>query len=263
MQYKSSALSLNVRPHKLAEGAKWLVSNGNLYKEEGITFNDSWLEGSSNVSLLDDSDEFSEILENVESNAADKGCCTTDCQTKQISSDNTDNEDDWSEDEVEIPAGVTDTMLTAPDFFTDNEQQYILNIAPGEGNRPISIFRDKYTEELAYPGIFLGQKHPDNTNRLTSVHYSDICKSELRSDRRVLMCVENIFFKTKKLQMKILLGQLQIALKKCQGNRHTITVGQLKQPGAIHHNEGFKFLKALRGSPPYFEKAKKDVFAMI
>ena len=268
LQYKSSALSLNVRPHKVAEGAKWLVNNGDLYKEEGITFNDSWLEGSSNVSLVDDSDEFSESLENVESNAADKDCSTTDCQTQQTSSDNMDNKDDWSEDEVEIPAGVTDTMLTAPDFVTDNERQYILNIAPGEGNRPLSIFRDKYSEELAYPGIFLGQKRPDNTNRLTSVHYSDICKSELRrSDRRAAMCVENIFFKTKKLQMKILLGQSQIALRKCQGNRHTITAGQLKQPGTIdnmiHHNEGFKFLRALRGSPPYFEKAKKDIFAMI
>ena len=267
MQYKSSALSLNVRPHKVAEGAKWLVSNGDLYKEEGITFNDSWLEGSSNVSLLDDSDELSESLENVESNAANKDC-STDCQTQQTSSDNTDNEDEWSEDEIEIPAGVTDTMLTAPDFVTDNERQYILNIAPGEGNRPISIFRVKYSEELAYPGVFLGQKRPDNTNRLTNVHYSDICKSELRrSDRRAAMCVENIFFKTKKLQMKILLGQSQIALRKCQGNRRTITAGQLKQPGAIdnmiHHNEGFKFLRALRGSPPYFEKAKKDIFAMI
>ena len=60
LQYKSSALSLNVRPHKVAECAKWLVSNGNLYKED-ITFNDSSLEGSSNVSLVDDSDEFSEF----------------------------------------------------------------------------------------------------------------------------------------------------------------------------------------------------------
>jgi hypothetical protein len=76
----------------------------------------------------------------------------------------------------------------------------------------MSIFRDKYSEELAYPGIFLGQKRPDNTNRLTKVHYSEICKSELRrSDRRAAMCVENIFFKTNKLQMKILLGQSQVA----------------------------------------------------
>ena len=69
----------------------------------------------------------------------------------------------------------------------------------------------KYSEELAYPGIFLGQKRPDNDSRITPVHYSEICKSELRrSDRRAAMCVENIFFKTKKLQMKILLGKSQV-----------------------------------------------------
>ena len=178
------------------------------------------------------------------------------------------DEDNWSEDEVEIPAGVTDTMLTATDFMTDNERQQILNVAPGEGSTPLSVFRDKYSEELAYPGIFLGQKRPDNANRLTDVHYSEICKSELkRSDRRAAMCVENIFFKTKKLQMKILLGQSQVALRKCKGNNRSIKVGELKQTGAleklVRQDEGFKFLRALRGPPPYFEKAKKDIFAMI
>ena len=55
-----------------------------------------------------------------------------------------------------------------------------VSVAPGEGNKPLSIFRDQYSEELAYPGIFLGQKQPENKDRLVSVHYSDICKSELR-----------------------------------------------------------------------------------
>ena len=44
--------------------------------------------------------------------------------------------------------------------------------------------------------------------RKVTVYYSDICKSELRqSDRRAAMCVENIFYKAKLLQMKILLGK--------------------------------------------------------
>ena len=67
-------------------------------------------------------------------------------------------------------------MLTATDFMTDNECQQFLNVAPGEGNSPLSVFRDKYSEELAYPGIFLGEKRPNNTSRLTHVHYSEICK---------------------------------------------------------------------------------------
>ena len=39
---------------------------------------------------------------------------------------------------------ATDTMFTATDFLEDEETQNILNIAPGEGNRPLSVFRDKY-----------------------------------------------------------------------------------------------------------------------
>ena len=147
------------------------------------------------------------------------------------------DEEEWSEDEAGIPAGVTDTMLTATDFMEDSERQHILNVAPAEGSRPLSIFRDKYSEELAYPGIFLGQKRPDNENRLATVHYSEICKSELRwSDRRAAMCVENIFFKTKKLQMKIMLGKSQVALRKCKGNNRTMKAGELKHPGAHWRN---------------------------
>ena len=74
--------------------------------------------------------------------------------------------------------------------------------------------------------------------------------------RRVLKI---FFYKTKKLQMKILLGKSNIALRKCKGNKKNITAGQLKQQGAldrlIQHDEGYKFFSALRGSPPYFEKS--------
>lgn len=44
-------------------------------------------------------------------------------------------------------------MLTATDFLEDNEKQNIPKVAPAGGSRPLSVFRDKYSEELAYPGI--------------------------------------------------------------------------------------------------------------
>lgn len=258
LQYKGSALSLNVRPHKVFQAAHWLLNNSSLYREEDITLNQNWIQNSSYVLLDESYDQQPE----VPAQDIDNGL-NADNHEKSLN-----EEDNWSEDEEEIPAGVTDTMLTPTDFLGDNERQYVLNVAPGEGNVPLSVFRDKYSEELAYPGIFLGQKRPDNESRITPVHYSEICKSELRrSDRRAAMCVENIFFKTKKLQMKILLGKSQVALRKCHRNSRSIKAGQLKQQGAIekliHHDEGFKFLRALRGSPPYFQKAKKDIFSMI
>ncbi|CAB4003438.1 ATP-dependent DNA helicase PIF1 [Paramuricea clavata] len=245
LQYKSSALSLNVRPNKVMQAAAWLVNTSELYQEQGITFDQHWL------SYFD-----------VTTPNSDNENITVVDQTNLTS------EDEWSEDEAEIPAGVTDSMLTPTDFVDDTERQHIYNVAPGEGSRPLSIFRDQYSEELAYPGIFLGQKRPDEKHRLTRVHYSEICKSELRrSDRRAAMCIENIFFKTKKMQMKLLLGQSQLAIRKCKMGNRTLTAGELKTPegltNLICHDEGYKFLRALRGSPPYFEKAKKDLFAMI
>ena len=47
-------------------------------------------------------------------------------------------------------------MLTKTDFIKDSETKYILSVAPGEGNKPLRtcIFRDQYSEKLAYPGIY-------------------------------------------------------------------------------------------------------------
>ena len=164
LEYKSSALCLNVRPNKILQAANWLATNSMLYREHGISFS---------------TDRAASYSTNLLQNEGKT--CHVSQPNEQISGGEDINQlDDWTEDGVEIPAGVTDTMLTATDFLEDNERAQIYNIAPGEGSVPLSIFRDKYSEELAYPGIFVGHKRPENGNRLVDVHYSDICKSELR-----------------------------------------------------------------------------------
>ena len=53
--------------------------------------------------------------------------------------------------------------------------------------------------------------------------------------------------------MKILSSKAQIALRKYKGNKRTLNAGNLKQQGALDRllrfDEGFKFLRVLRGSP--------------
>ena len=153
----------------------------------------------------------------VSSQGLSKDCCPTEMEI----------EDPWNEvDESKMCAGSLDTMLTSPDFVEDFEREKVF--APGEDNHPISVFKDQYCEELAYPGIFCDQARADNKDRHVPVYYSDICKSELRrSDRRVAQCVENIFFKLKKLQMKIILGKCQVALRKHKTNGKRLTAGEV------------------------------------
>ena len=52
-----------------------------------------------------------------------------------------------------------------------------LTFAPGEGQIPVSLFKDENAEYLAFPTIFCGQKRPDNCDRVQKVHYSDIYAS--------------------------------------------------------------------------------------
>ena len=183
----------------------------------------------------------------------------------------TENDDEqWSdnEDDQENYSGVLDIMLTSPDFLEDEERdlQYIL--APGQGRTPVSVFKDKYSEELAYPNIYCGQNRPDNKVRKVPVYYSEICKSELRhQDRRVAQDPDNIFFKTKKLQMKMMLNKVQIAMRKCKCKDLSLKAGSLKDPVMINDivfkDIGYKFLNTVRGSPPYFQAVAKDLFAVI
>ncbi|CAB3994301.1 Hypothetical predicted protein [Paramuricea clavata] len=93
LQDKSAALSLNIRPHQVFKVAAWLANNSSLYQQEGIVLNQKWDESfnarDDNVNIEPIPDENAEDLnENVDN-------------SKDV---------DFSEDEAEIPAGVTDTI---------------------------------------------------------------------------------------------------------------------------------------------------------
>ena len=67
-----------------------------------------------------------------------------------------DDSDVWSENETESPAGVTDTILTSIDFVEDNERQYIINLAPAEGSRPLSLFWGQILRRNSIPTNIFG-----------------------------------------------------------------------------------------------------------
>ncbi|CAC5416667.1 unnamed protein product [Mytilus coruscus] len=93
--------------------------------------------------------------------------------------------------------GNTDTLL---DHIPDDNPlcDTGLTFAPGEGQRPISLYSDPDAEYLSFPTIFCGQRRPDNKERSVSVHYTDIVKWELRSmDRRVAQSVPKTYFQVK------------------------------------------------------------------
>ena len=106
---------------------------------------------------------------------------------------NNENIDNIEEDE-DLNNINRDTMLSAPETVPRE-----LTFAPGEGQHPISVFHDPDAEYLSFPTIFCGQRRASDKERNSSVHYTEICRYELRSvDRRVATNIPNMFFKLKR-----------------------------------------------------------------
>ena len=240
LSYKHHVDFRNIRPNKVLTAVNWLVRNSQLYKEEGVVLNEAWF--------------------------CDAKIDTNDDITNENDSEDKIDNDTWGEaDDDALPSGNLDTLLV-PQDITD-EARRVFSVAPAEGNSPVSIFMDKHAEELAFPSLFCGKARPDNKDRQVKVSCSDICKSELRqSDRRMAGHIPNIFFKYKKLQTKHILDKANLCIRKTKGSQD-LTAAFFKSAENIEklcrHDEGYRVFKDLRGSPPYWEQAKKDIFAMI
>jgi hypothetical protein len=269
LSYKHHYQFQNVRPTKVLEAARYLVQTSDIFKNEGIQVLDNYLTDPVTSDqewseFIDEVKDKTETLGNLSNNLNTQDQEKVETRTCDDSIDN-DTDDEWCE-ETEQPSGVMDTLLQEPDITQHGDR--IISFAPGEGNRPLGLFIDKDAEFLSFPTIYCGKRRADNSERLVPVHYSTICKWELRSkDRRVAQCVPNIFYKLKKLQIKQIQGSASLSLRKCKTKGKTYTAGDLKSESSVNKlinlDEGFRVSRNLRGSPPYFERCKKDLFAMI
>eukprot|EP00732_Lithocolla_globosa_P007759 Lithocolla_globosa_v1_NODE_10252_length_619_cov_2.143617.p1 type:complete len:102 gc:universal NODE_10252_length_619_cov_2.143617:308-3(-) len=79
-------------------------------------------------------------------------------------------------------------------------------VAPGEGKSPLGLWVDEDSEEKAFPGV---KRRPTRAPHSKPVTYSQQVRWELRNiDPRVTNCIDNIFFKLRKLQIKYLCSRI-------------------------------------------------------
>ena len=237
-EQKHSVVTENVRPHAVMNALQTLLHTSELYKQADITIDDKW-----NI----DSTENNDI--------------GNDCSKDEDS--NIDDSDTFSE----VDDFDNAPLMTLLDKQS-SDQNEILSVAPGEGQKPLSIFKDPNAEYLAFPTLFCGQKRTENTERHVPVYYSDICKWELRSvDRRVALHIPNIFYKMKKLQTEQICSKVHMAVRRCKTKGKSYTAGYILKDNMgeslVRLDEGYRIFRTIRNSPQYWENQKRDVFAMI
>ncbi|XP_060561861.1 uncharacterized protein LOC132721554 [Ruditapes philippinarum] len=266
LSYKSCVFSENVRPFHVLVALHWLKRNSDLYKHSAVTIDEEWA-----TRVTKDCEEtvqnfLSFDTTRPENTTTAEQNFTPTCNAEAVTEClETNTYDSDAEENAQENVGNIDTLLDNADIENRNTT---FTFAPGEGQRPLSIYQDTDSEFLCFPSIFCGQRRLDNAGRLIPVNYSDIAKWELRSsDRRAANSVPNIFFKMKKIQMKQLNDKVNLAVRRCQFEGGKLTAGQAKDSDymeqMVKKNEGYYLFKQLRNSPAYLETRKKDVFAMI
>jgi len=142
----------------------YLVEHGKLFKQEKISFSSAVLRSVQIDKILTVSDAAVESIDNTFIQSDD----TSSSVEPSVSADRADNEESWNEvrDTETERAGVFDTLFTSGDFVVDAERadvyghidegrsDHVYSFSPSEGNKPISVFLDRHSKELAYPNIF-------------------------------------------------------------------------------------------------------------
>lgn len=124
--------------------------------------------------------------------------------------------------------------------------------------------RDEFCEELAFPSIWFG--HARTHAHHVKLSFEECVNSELRRRDRRAVKPDHVLFLHKKVQLKQLNSNINIALKKT-AQTGSITASQaldkIFMDNTIGKDNAFRFMASITGSPAYWEHQKKNVLAMV
>ncbi|VDI12102.1 Hypothetical predicted protein [Mytilus galloprovincialis] len=148
----------------------------------------------------------------------------------------------------------------------------VFNIAPAENTSPLSVLQESGIEAKTFPVHF-----PTGKNTFDEIRDEKLTIGRYFNLR--LMSVENrfardtsyIFFSQYLTELNSVISNVQISLRKeCpfskEGNKITgemLCNKETLKESVFKKDEAIKYLKPIRGTPPYWQSSQKDIFAMI
>jgi len=234
----------------IRQALQYLKNNNVHYKD--IEFNEGWL----NEFCLEQDDD---VVENE-----------TDLQSNPTSSETA--EDEQLHDRQQH-CMYQDTCLMPVDIGQEVLDQYFdstLNLAPAEGNTPVRLLSDVSNEAKSFPVLFpqgTSTYHDARQQRLTLARYLNL--RLLNADGRFAQNVEYIFYAQYLSEVQKVVSSVSIALRKGKAGLQAekvddelLTDGEsLKK--VLHSDEGFRFLKPVRGTPSFWQGAQRDLLACL
>ncbi|XP_030832522.1 uncharacterized protein LOC115920595 [Strongylocentrotus purpuratus] len=185
-------------------------------------------------------------------------------------------DDNNTEDDMEerLRGIQLDSCLQPVDIGQEILDQYFEDIiccAPCEGRSPVSILQDESNEAKCFPVLFpKGQPtfHDRRDEKITLGRY--LHNRLMHVDNRFAQNTDYIFYAQYIYEIQQVISQVSIALRQSPNKKDdssSITASDLKDAEKVKKilksDKGYKFLKQIRGTPPFWQKTQKDVLAMV
>ncbi|KAK0134798.1 OTU domain-containing protein 4 [Merluccius polli] len=253
LTYKGHYEYMYVRTDQVRNALRYLMANNKWYDD--VTWNNEW------VNTLNGTDEDQE--QNIN-------------QEEAVNSDDDNAAEGQAEEEltyVKDQSGLlSDTSLQPVDLgseIVDQNFQDILNVAPGEGNSPVRLLSDKTNEAKCFPVLYpLGGPtfHDERESKITLARYLNT--RILNADGRFARNTDFIFYAQYISEVYQVVSSVSVALRK--GGNSSLkqaSPDMFLKPESLSkifcNDEGYKFLRGIRGTPPYWMSVQKDLFAMV
>ncbi|XP_041961680.1 uncharacterized protein LOC121719960 [Alosa sapidissima] len=253
LTYKGHYEYMYVHTDRVRNALRYLMANNKWYGD--VTMNDKW------VNSLNGTDQHEE---------------STKQETPANSDDDNVPEEQAEEDVTYIKDQnglLSDTSLQPVDLgseIIDQNFQDILNVAPGEGNSPVRLLSDKTNEAKCFPVLYPSGGptfHDERESKITLSRYLNT--RILNADGRFAQNTDFIFYAQYISEVHQVVSGVSVALRKGGGNSslkdaspdmllNSESLGKI-----LRNDEGYKFLRGIRGTPPYWMSVQKDLFAMI
>ena len=227
--HKSSYLSGTVRKSVLTPWLKYLVETP-LYKRYNVT---------ANLQLVDGIASFG--------------------QPRASTSKAPDDED---ESYVEDPPLLDCEEGVARQHTLMWDESKVLNIAPGERERPLSLLYDVHAEELSFPTIYYGQPRTFPFSSAKVTPYMMTTSELRRSDRRGVSPHHVLYMGMKIMRMRVADGMYKTFR---QSVISSITRAQVEDQQYVTSmaENNFAMFRSVPNSMTYWAEKKHELFAMI
>ena len=271
LTYKGHYEYKHVHTNNVYNALEYLKLNNKWYRD--ISINKEW------VNPLDKIDDV-QLSDEQQNTAVPIQMVSVPMHTTSVANErNSQNHSETDDPEEELTyteqthGMFLDTCLQPVDIAQEVLDQHfdsVLSVAPAENNHPVKLLEDATNEGKCFPTLYPTGAPTFHDLRQEKISLSKYLNTRLlNADGRFAKNTDFIFYAQYISEVQQVLSNVSIAMRKGLGTElpekeqaNFLTDAEsLKR--VLKNDEGYKFLRPIRGTPPFWQSVQKDLFAMI